>query len=86
MRAPLIRYRCTTPEHQHATKRPSDTMTIHERSWAYCPYDVRAADHLWSVANPEAPVLLVREAAAEGSRTPSPTQLANRAAPRQERN
>jgi hypothetical protein len=33
-------------------------MTIHEHSWAYCPYDVRATDHLWSVANADAPVLL----------------------------
>ena len=58
--APLFRYRCTNAEHQHAAKGPSDTMTIHEYSWAYCPYDVRATDHLWSVANPDAPVLLAR--------------------------
>ena len=43
--APLIRYRCTNPEHQRTTKTLSDTMTIHERSWAYCPYDVRVTDH-----------------------------------------
>ncbi|HEY6204232.1 MAG TPA: hypothetical protein VI056_14495 [Candidatus Limnocylindria bacterium] len=60
MKAPLIRYRCTKPEHQHTAKRPSDTMTIHERSWAYCPYDVRAQEHLWSIADPNAPELLVR--------------------------
>jgi hypothetical protein len=41
----------------------SDTMTIHERSWAFCPYDVRVAEHLWALDNPEAPVLLVREPA-----------------------
>ena len=57
---PLIRYRCTKPEHQNAAPRPSDTMTIHESSWAYCPYDVRASEHLWSMANPDAPVLLAR--------------------------
>jgi hypothetical protein len=57
---PLIRYRCANPEHQHAAKRVSDTMTIHDRSWAYCPYDVRASDHRWSVANPQAPVFPVR--------------------------
>ena len=57
---PLIRYLCANSAHQHAAKGPSDTMTIHEQSWAYCPYDVRAADHLWSVANADAPVLLVR--------------------------
>ena len=61
MKSPLIRYRCTAPGHQHAAKRASDTMTIHEQSWAYCPYDVRAMDHLWSIADPNAPVLLVRE-------------------------
>jgi hypothetical protein len=55
---PLFRYRCANPEHQRAAKGTSDTITIHEHSWAYCPYDVRAADHLWSVANPDAPVLL----------------------------
>lgn len=57
---PLIRYRCTRPEHQHAARTISDKMTIHEQSWAYCPYDVRAADHLWSIANPQAPVFLVK--------------------------
>lgn len=55
--AQLIRYRCTKPEHQHATRGLSDTMTIHERSWAFCPYDVRETDHLWALANPDAPVL-----------------------------
>ena len=49
--ARLIRYRCTNPEHQRSTKTVSDTMTIHERSWAFCPYDVRVADHLWAIAN-----------------------------------
>ena len=61
MKSQLIRYRCTAPGHQHAAKRPSDTMTIHEQSWAHCPYDVRALDHLWSIADPNAPVLLARE-------------------------
>jgi hypothetical protein len=55
--APLIRYRCTNPEHQRTTTTVSDTMTIHERSWAFCPYDVRVADHLWALENPSAPVL-----------------------------
>ncbi len=57
---PLIRYRCANPEHQRPTKRVSDTMTIHDGSWAYCPHDVRVADHRWSVANPDAPALSVR--------------------------
>jgi hypothetical protein len=55
--ASLVRYRCTNPEHQRTTKSLSDTMTIHERSWAFCPYDVRVSDHLWTVADPSAPVL-----------------------------
>jgi hypothetical protein len=56
---PLIRYRCESPAHQRPTQSLSDTMTIHERSWAYCPYDVRQEGHAWSLANPEAPVLLI---------------------------
>ena len=56
--AQLIRYQCENPRHQRRTKTLSDTMTIHERSWAYCPYDVRVTDHLWALANPEAPVLV----------------------------
>jgi hypothetical protein len=53
----LIRYRCTNPDHQRATKTLSDTMTIHERSWAFCPHDVRVVGHLWALENPDAPVL-----------------------------
>ena len=60
---PLIRYRCDNPAHQRQTTNLSDTMTIHDHSWAYCPYDVRVADHLWSVANPDAPMLTAREPA-----------------------
>jgi len=60
--ARLIRYRCTNPEHQRSTKTVSATMTIHERSWAFCPYDVRVTDHRWAIADPEAPEL-VREPA-----------------------
>lgn len=57
---PLIRYRCSNPAHQRSTKTVSDTMTIHKGSWAYCPYDVRVADHLWALTNPDAPVMHVR--------------------------
>ena len=60
--ASIIRYRCTNPKHQRQARSISDTMTIHERSWAFCPYDVRVAGHLWALENPEAPVL-VREPA-----------------------
>ena len=61
--APLIRYRCANPAHQRPTKSISDTMTIHEHSWAYCPLDVHSADHVWSIANPDAPILDLRERA-----------------------
>ena len=57
--APLIRYRCTKPEHQHSAKSLSDTMTIHERAWAFCAYDARETDHLWALENPDAPVLTI---------------------------
>jgi hypothetical protein len=60
---PLIRFRCDNPAHQRPKASVSDTMTIHERSWAYCPYDVRETGHLWAVANPDAPFLLAREPA-----------------------
>ena len=57
--ASLIRYRCANPDHQRqATSSLADTMTIHERSWAYCPHDVRLPGHTWTLANPEAPVLV----------------------------
>ena len=58
--SPLIRYQCANPEHQRVTTSVSDTMTIYDRSWAYCPYDVRASDHKWSLANPEAPAMQLR--------------------------
>ena len=47
--APLIHYRCTAPTHQQpqaGTK--SDTLTIHEGKWAYCPRDIRAKGHQWA--------------------------------------
>ena len=58
--SPLIRYRCANPEHQRKTNSVSDTMTIHDRSWAYCPYDVRVSDHVWSLANPQAPAMQLK--------------------------
>ena len=64
--APLIRYRCTNPDHQRPTKSLSDTMTIHERSWAFCPHDVRVTDHLWALENPDAPVLTRERADLQG--------------------
>ena len=59
---PLIRYRCTNPTHQTTSESLSDTMTIHERSWAFCPYDVRVPDHRWTLENPAAPILVTESA------------------------
>jgi hypothetical protein len=45
---PLIHYRCVAPKHQTAPGSQSDTLTIHEGKWAYCPHDIRAKGHEWS--------------------------------------
>lgn len=45
--AALIHFRCATPAHQRAKAGISDTLTIHEGKWAYCPHDIRAKDHAW---------------------------------------
>ena len=59
----LIRYHCANPDHQRsAAQTLADTMTIHDRSWAYCPHDVRVPGHAWELANPEAPVLVTEPA------------------------
>ena len=46
-RAPLVHYRCVNPEHQEPPGSKSDTLTIHEGKWAYCPRDIRAKAHDW---------------------------------------
>ena len=43
----LIQYRCVTEKHQEAKAGNSDTLTVHEGKWAYCPFDVRAKGHEW---------------------------------------
>jgi hypothetical protein len=35
------------PEHSIGAGNGSDHLTIHERSWAYCPRDVRLSEHAW---------------------------------------
>lgn len=44
----LIYYRCTNPKHQQASSNKSDTLTIHDKKWAYCPHDIREAGHEWA--------------------------------------
>ena len=43
----LVHFRCVNPAHGAPDGRPSDTVTLVEGLWAYCPYDVRAPDHDW---------------------------------------
>ena len=47
----LIFFRCTNPAHQQAASNKSDTLTIHERKWAYCAHDIRAKGHVWTATN-----------------------------------
>jgi hypothetical protein len=44
----LIHYRGATAKHQQPRGADSDTLTIHEGKWAYCPYDIRAKGHEWT--------------------------------------
>jgi hypothetical protein len=43
----LIYYRCANPAHQQPSGNKSDTLTIHEKKWAYCAHDIRAKGHQW---------------------------------------
>lgn len=47
-RSGLIDFRCVAAAHQHPGGRTTDTLTVHERKWAFCPLDVRAKGHEWS--------------------------------------
>jgi hypothetical protein len=44
----LVHFRCTNPAHARPAKERSDTLTLFEALWAYCPFDVRAGDHDWA--------------------------------------
>jgi hypothetical protein len=44
----LVHFRCTNPAHARSAAERSDTLTLFEGLWAYCPFDIRAADHVWS--------------------------------------
>jgi hypothetical protein len=43
----LVQHRCVNTQHQQQRGMPSDTLTIFAGGWAYCPYDVRASEHVW---------------------------------------
>lgn len=43
----LVHFRCTAAAHQRSAGKPSDTLTLVDGLWAYCPLDVRVAGHLW---------------------------------------
>ena len=55
----LVHYRCANPKHQDGAGSNSDTLTIHEKQWAYCPHDIRAKGHEW-VATGGLPLMEVR--------------------------
>ncbi len=44
----LIGFVCTASEHTSTSVRDADKLTIHRRSWAFCPYDTQAEGHVWS--------------------------------------
>lgn len=46
-RGTLVHFRCTNPAHQRPEGTRSDTLTLVEGLWAYCPFDIRAGEHDW---------------------------------------
>lgn len=43
----LVHFRCTNPAHARPAEQRSDTLTLVEGLWAYCPFDIRAGGHDW---------------------------------------
>lgn len=44
----LIYFRCAAPTHQKGAEgRTTDTLTVHQSKWSYCPMDVRSDGHQW---------------------------------------
>jgi hypothetical protein len=41
-----VRYRCVSAAHR-ALRGDSGTMTIHEKSWAFCDADEPRGEHVW---------------------------------------
>ncbi len=44
----LVHFECTNPAHGRPAELRSDTLTLIEGLWAYCPLDIRAGDHDWA--------------------------------------
>jgi hypothetical protein len=47
-RSTLVHFRCTNPAHARPAAQRSDTLTLFEGLWAYCPFNVRAGEHHWT--------------------------------------
>ena len=47
-KATLVHFRCTNPAHRRPATERSDQLTLHEGLWAYCPFNVRAGEHVWA--------------------------------------
>lgn len=45
----LVHFVCTNPAHARSAEHRSDTLTVVEALWAYCPFDVRVGDHEWAM-------------------------------------
>jgi hypothetical protein len=43
----LVHFRCTKAAHARPPTNRSDTLTLVEGLWAYCPFDIRAGQHEW---------------------------------------
>jgi hypothetical protein len=43
----LIAYQCTAPSHPPSLLH-ADKLTVHQRGWAFCPFDARADGHRWT--------------------------------------
>jgi hypothetical protein len=43
----LVHFRCTNPAHARQAPKRSDTLTLVEGLWAYCPLNVREGDDEW---------------------------------------
>lgn len=46
-----IRFVCVEPQHQHAPEQFSNSLTIHENRWAFCPAGT-TKDHVWQATEP----------------------------------
>lgn len=78
MGAKLIAYECVAAGHQPTALHP-DKLTVHEREWAFCPFDARASDHDWRATGGVALDILTRRhglttaPAAPASKAPAET-------------